>query len=449
MAINVMAITEIEVMEFYNRKNELQGLHRNWEQSKKTACFTVMIGRRRIGKTSLLIESVKGQKYLYLFVTRKSEPLLCEQFQKEAAEALGLQIFGTISQFRDLFEQLLLFAEKEHYTLIIDEFQEFGNINSAIFSEIQNLWDRHKGKAKINFIACGSIYSLMMKIFENQKEPLFGRLTSKIVLQPFAVSVVKEILGDYNPNYTAEDLLCLYMITGGVPKYIDLLMEAGATTKDTMLDRITLSDSPFLNEGKDLLISEFGKEYGTYFSILQLIAAGKNTQSGIDSIIEKNTGAYLANLEKEYSLITKNKPMFSRPGSRTVRWTINDNYLRFWFRFIYPNQSMIEMGKNDLLREYIHTHYETYSGSVLERYFRAKMAESERITHIGNYWDTKGKNEIDLIALNSLDKTAIVAEVKRNPQRIEMNVLAQKAESLKDELREYTVELKGLSMLDM
>lgn len=436
-------------MKFYNRTEELAALARTLEQSKKNACFTVMVGRRRIGKTSLLLESVKVQKYLYLFVSRKSEPLLCEQFQQEATNALGLQIFGTITRFKDLFEQLLIFATKEHYTLIIDEFQEFDNVNSSIFSDVQNLWDQYKDKAKINFIASGSIYSMMMKIFENRKEPLFGRLTSKITLQPFVVSVIKEILADYNPTYTSEDLLCLYMLTGGVPKYIDLLMEAGAVTKDKILDMVTRSDSPFIGEGKELLITEFGKEYGTYFSILQLIASGKTVQSEIDSIINKNTGAYLVNLETEYSLIKKNKPTFSKPNSRKNRWSFNDNYLRFWFRFIYPNQSLIEMGKYDLLREYIDKNYEQYSGLLLEKYFRAKVAEEERVTNMGSYWDNKGENEIALIALNDFDKTAIVAEVKRNPKKIDMIVLQKKADSIKKELAKYDVELRGLSMNDM
>lgn len=436
-------------MKFYNRLEELGVLARTLEQSRSGSCFTVMVGRRRIGKTSLLLESVKGQKYLYLFVSRKSEPLLCEQFQKDAADALGLHVFGTITRFKDLFEQLLIVAAKEHYTLIIDEFQEFDNVNSSIFSDVQNLWDQYKDKTKINFIASGSIYSMMMKIFENRKEPLFGRLTSKITLRPFAISVIKEILNDHNPEYTSEDLLCLYTLTGGVPKYIDLLMEAGAITKDKILDRVTRSDSPFIGEGKELLISEFGKEYGTYFSILQLIASGKTTQSEIDSIIGKNTGAYLVNLEQEYSLITKNKPIFSKPESRKNRWTLNDNYLHFWFRFIFPNQSLIEMGKYELLRESIDKNYEQYSGLMLEKYFRTKIAEEERVTNIGSYWDNKGENEIDLIALNNLDKTAIVAEVKRNPKKINMNLLQTKAGSIKSKLPKYNIELRGLSMDDM
>ncbi|MFV0554205.1 MAG: ATP-binding protein [Mangrovibacterium sp.] len=436
-------------MKFYNRTTELDLLARGMEQSKKSACFTVMVGRRRIGKTSLLLESVKGEKFLYLFVSRKNEALLCEQFQAEAHRALGLHIFGSITQFKDLFEQLLIFATKEHYTLIIDEFQEFDNVNPSIFSDIQNLWDQYKGQCTINFIASGSIYSMMMKIFENRKEPLFGRLTSKITLKPFAVRVVKEIIQDFNPQYSSEDLLCLYLLTGGVPKYIDLLMEAGATTKDRMLDLVARADSPFIGEGKELLIAEFGKEYGTYFSILQLIAAGKTTQSEIDSIIGKNTGAYLANLDQEYSLITRKRPLFAKPESRKNRWSLNDNYLRFWFRFIFPNQSLIEMSRHDLLREFIDSKYEQYSGLILEQYFQKKFSEEERVSKIGSHWDGKGENEIDLIVLNDFDRTAIVAEVKRNPKKIDLSLLQKKANSIKKELAKYQVELRGLSMEDM
>jgi AAA+ ATPase superfamily predicted ATPase len=408
-----------------------------------------MVGRRRIGKTSLLLHSSEGKKLLYLFVSRNSEAVLCRQFQQQASEALGMQIYGTINHFADLFEQLLVFAQNEHYTLIIDEFQDFDNINRAIFSEIQNLWDRYKDKIKLNFIACGSIYSLMMKIFENNKEPLFGRLTSKIILKPFTINVIKDILKDYNPTYSAEDLLFLYTLTGGVSHYIALLMNVKATTFKKMLDFVTRSDSPFLNEGKDLLVSEFGRDYSIYFSILQLIAAGKTTQSEIDSIIGKNTGAYLVNLENQYSLIVKNKPMFSKPESRNTHWTINDNFLRFWFRFIYPNQVLIEMGKLDLLKLYITNNYEQYSGLLLEKYFRQKFAEEETITAIGNFWDKNGENEIDLIALNDFDKTATIAEIKRNPKRISLQTLAMKTDVIQKQLAKYDVSLKALSLDDI
>jgi len=436
-------------MKFYDRTYELETLAQIEKQSAETACFTIMVGRRRIGKTALLLHSAAGKRMLYLFVSRNSEAVLCSQFQQQAYEALGLQIYGNISRFADLFEHLLIFAQQEHYTLIIDEFQDFDTINRAIFSEIQNLWDRYKDRVKLNFIACGSIYSLMMKIFENNKEPLFGRLTSKINLKPFTISVIKDILKDHNPSYTSDDLLFLYTLTGGISHYIALLMNAKAVTFKKMLDFVTRSDSPFLNEGKELLVSEFGRDYSTYFSILQLIAAGKTTQSEIDGVIGKNTGAYLVNLENQYSLIVKNKPMFSKPESRNAHWGIGDNFLRFWFRFIYPNQALIEIGKFDLLKLYITNNYEQYSGLLLEKYFRQKFAEEETITAIGNFWDKNGKNEIDLIALNDFDKTATIAEIKRNPKKISLQTLAMKTVAVQKQLAKYELSLKALSLNDM
>ena len=436
-------------MKFYDRTNELEILSQIEKQSTETACFTIMVGRRRIGKTSLLLRSYAEKKMLYFFVSRNSEAVLCSQFQQQANEALGLQIYGTINRFADLFEQLLIFAQKEHYTLIIDEFQDFDNVNRAIFSEIQNLWDRYKDRIKLNFIACGSIYSLMMKIFENNKEPLFGRLTSKMVIKPFTIKTMKNILRDYNPSFTSEDLLFLYILTGGVSHYIALLMNAKAVTFKKMLDFITRSDSPFLNEGKELLVSEFGRDYSTYFSILQLIAAGKTKQNEIDSILGKNTGAYLVNLENQYSLVVKNKPMFSKPESRNAHWSVGDNFLRFWFRFIYPNQALIEMGKFDLLKLYITNNYEQYSGLLLEKYFRQKFAEEEMITAIGNFWDSKGENEIDMIAINDFDKTATVAEIKRNPKKISLQTLATKTAAIQKHIAKYEVSLKALSLEDM
>ena len=107
------------------------------------------------------------------------------------------------------------------------------------------------------------------------------------------------------------------------------------------------------------------------------------------------------------------------------------------------------MGKNELLREYIDKNYEQYSGLILEKYFQAKTVEEERVTMIGSYWDSKGLNEIDLIALNDLDKTAIIAEVKRNPKKIDLNLLQTQVDSIKKELLKYKVQLKSLSLEDM
>lgn len=452
MTIKLMAVKlkHALLMKFYDREKELQILRRNWEKSEQKSFFTVMMGRRRIGKTALLLRTQKEQRMLYLYVSKDNEHVLVEKFQRMAAETLGLQIYGRMESFAQFFETLMQYGRDNHFTLVLDEFQNLLKVNPAIPSHIQDIWDRYHTSTHVNLIACGSIFSMMHKIFDNDDEPLYGRKDCEIRLRPFRIAVIKEILRDYNPDYTSEDLLCLYMLTGGVAKYIGQLMDAGATTKDQMLEWVTATGSPFLSEGIELIMAEFGRDYSNYLSILQLIAGGMTVQNQIDNIIGKNTGTYLKNLHEDYNYINRLLPMFSKPGNRNIRWTMDDCFFRFWFRFILPNQNIIEMERNDLLLEIVQHDYCDYTGLVLEQYFRQRIAEEERVTVVGNYWDRQGNNEIDLIALNDIDRTALVAEVKRNPERYKEHVLKEKFETIRREFAKYKeVKLIGLSMKDM
>ena len=436
-------------MRFYNREEELEILAKNREQSVNQSVMTTLIGRRRTGKTSLLLKSVEGTRHLYLYVSKDNEQMLCKKFQEQATATLGVQIFGQTSSFGELFEQLMRYGIDNNYTLIIDEFQNFLSINKSIPSSIQDVWDRYKDRARVNLILCGSIYSMMKRIFENGDEPLYGRRDSNMRLLPFSISTLKQILADHNPNYVAEDLLCLYMLTGGVAKYVALLMDAKATTKDKMLRCALAPDSPFLSEGTELLVSEFGRDYGTYFSILQLIAGGMTTQSEIDSIIGKNTGAYLNNLHVDYTFISKNTPILSKPGARNIKWQIDDPFLRFWFRFVYPYQGLIESNRTELLVQYVSDNYAQFTGKTLERLFHDRMWQSGQYTRIGNWWDKKGEQEIDMVALNEFDKTCVIAEIKRNPKKLSLSNLETKAATLSSEIKEYSIKYLLLSLEDI
>ena len=436
-------------MRFYNREEELALLKKNREQSERQSVMTTLVGRRRTGKTSLLLKSAEGTRHLYLYVSKDNEQLLCRKFQEQATMALGIQIYGQVTSFGELFEQLMRYGMDRQYTLIIDEFQNFLSINKSIPSSVQDVWDRYKDRSHVNLILCGSIYSMMKKIFENGDEPLYGRRDSNMKLLPFTIDTLKQILGDYNPDYTSDDLLCLYMLTGGVAKYVALLMDAGAITKDMMLRCALAVDSPFLAEGTELLVSEFGRDYGTYFSILQLIAGGMTLQSEIDSVIGKNTGAYLNNLHEDYTFISKNTPILSKPGVRNIKWQIDDPFLRFWFRFVYPYQGMIESNRTSLLLQYVSDNYTLFTGKTLERYYHELAMQSGQYTRIGNWWDKKGENEIDMVALNEFEKTCVIAEIKRNPKKLSLATLEAKSAVLASILKGYAIEFRLLSLDDI
>lgn len=437
-------------MKFYDRINELAILRENELQSHNNAVFTVMMGRRRVGKTSLITKVMEGKEYAYLFVSKDSEALLCQNFQRDIEQQLGITIYGEVTRFKDFFEVIMKESQKRHLTVVFDEFQTLYKINPAIFGDIQNIWDKYKDGAKINLIVLGSIQTLMKRIFEDEAEPLYGRPTSKFTLRPFTIGVMKEILHDANPNYSAEDLLCMYAITGGVAKYIELLIDAKCYTKEKMLNYVCRQDSYFLTEGKDLLHQEFSSDYGTYFSILQVIAAGKTKRSEIDGILQKDMGTYLQNLESKYELINRMKPLLSKQNGKVTAYEIHDNFLRFWFRFIYPYQTLIERNLFTMLKSNITNNYEAFTGRTLERYFQDKVMETERFTQVGNWWDRKGQNEIDLIAVNEFDHTGIVAEVKRNPHKISMAKLHDKVSALPAKnFGEYALEQTSFSIEDM
>ena len=226
-------------------------------------------------------------------------------------------------------------------------------------------------------------------------------------------------------------------------------MDAQCFTKEKMLNYVCRPDSYFITEGRDLMNQEFHDDSTTYYSILQLIAAGMTRRSIIDGAMQKDTGTYLQNLERNFNMITRLMPLFAKPNSKTTAYEISDPFLRFWFRFIWPYQSLIERQQFALLRKNIGEHYEQFSGRTLEHYFHAKYMESGAFTITGNWWDRKGENEIDLIAVNEFDKTGVIAEIKRNRNRIDMEELERKSMSLPSSFKKFNFKLQALSIEDM
>lgn len=440
-------------MKFYDRKSELQlfGSIRKLAFEEESQ-MTVLVGRRRIGKTELAIRCGGDAPLLYFFVARKSETMLCEDFVAEAEYKLGIPI-GHYTSFAMLFRHLLLISESRAFTLIIDEFQDWSRINSSVFSEIQREWDMGRSRGHMNLIVSGSIYSLMHRIFEDSKEPLFSRAGRIVNLQPFETSVLKEILGDYNPCYTPSDLLTLFSVTGGVAWYVNNLMSCRKLTSNDMISMLTEYNSPFINEGKNLLVEEFGSDYAIYFSILSCIAGGEMTRGEIENKTGvKEIGGYLDRLQSHYSLIDKHVPLFAKPKSKNVRYVIHDNFLTLWFRFFYKYQSYIESGALSQLKRIIDRDFASVSGFMLERYFMNKFRESGEYTHIGQYWDRKGENEIDLVAVNEIDRNVWIYEVKRDRSRYDASLLLRKAEHFIancPQLHDMQVYTKCLSLDDM
>lgn len=439
-------------MEFFGRADDIRELRRIRKISVETARFTVLTGRRRVGKTELIYKAFEDRPYVYFLVTRSAEKELCETFQSEYERVTGRRLPATVEKFGNLFRWIMEMSVETPLTLVIDEFQEFDRVNPSVFSEMAGTWDRWHKSAKINLVVCGSVNRLMNKIFFDDGEPLYGRNTGKLTLAPFAVSELKTILRAQNRRFRDDDLLALWTLTGGVARYVEQLIDEKACDRESMIDTVFRRGSAAIDEGKAILVQEFGKDYGTYFSILSAIACGKTSYGEIRNAIGSDPGAYLANLETEYTLVSKVLPAYAASGGKNSKYRIEDRFFRYWFRFIWKNQYLIELGKFDRLREIVRRDFDVFSGESLESYFKTKFMETKPYTRMAAWWDRKGENEIDLVCEDEESETLDFYEIKRDPKRYDRKSLEAKVEAFlqkNPDKRDRRIGLHGLSLSDM
>ena len=418
-------------MRFFGREVELKELRKVRELSQERSRFTVLTGRRRVGKTELSREAFDDGKtpYLNLPITRQPEVTLCAQLQEEAERVLHLGIHGTCTRFGELFRELMKEAERRPYTLVIDEFQEFDRTNPGVYGDIQHIWDEYHNKTKLNLVVNGSVNRLMNKIFFDDSQPLYGRNTGTLMLKPFGPSLLKEIFRCYKPDYTNSDLLALWTVSGGVARYVDMMMSAHAFTKAEMLEEIFSPLSAYIPEGRTILADEFGSDYGTYFTLLAAISSGQTTSAELKNLLGTEVGGFLAKLEDQYSIVEKKQPIFGKPTAKNAHFQIDDCFFRFWFRFVHKLSYLNELGRRDRMRDIAERDFDVFSGYALERYFTAKIVEDKGCTRIGSWWDRKGENEIDIVSEDEIAETLAFYEVKIDASRFDATRLAEKVEA--------------------
>ena len=441
-------------MKFYGRERELVELERIRKLSLSESRFTVVTGRRRVGKTELVERAYResGTPYLYLLVSQRAERDLCTIFQEAVTAKLGCPIFGQAVRFGQLLRAIMEFSEHAPLTLVIDEFQEFDKIDPAIFTDIQGVWDELHKRARLNLVVCGSVNRLMNRIFFDDSQPLYGRNTGKIHLDPFPVDVLGTILRECAPRHCKRDLLALWALTGGVARYVELMVDEKAFTRRKMLETVFGLSSSYVDEGRIALGQEFGKDCGVYFSILSAIAAGRTSYADIRNVIGAEIGGQLSRLEDVYSLIEKIQPAYEKATTRNCLYRIEDCFFRFWFRFVYKYMHFLEQKQYAAVRTLVERDFDQFTGRALESYFRRKFLESGRYTRIGGWWDRRGENEIDLVCENELTGALDFYEVKCDAARLDLQALQLKVAAFfrkhPDKMR-VGYGVHGLSVEDM
>ena len=278
---------------------------------------------------------------------------------------------------------------------------------------------------KGTFVFIGSVFTLMQKIFEGKKEPLFGRATAKLYIEPLTPPAVSEILSDYHMD-AASHLLFYYTLFGGIPKYYFLLDRYrlfGKPHAEIIRKLYCEPDAPMQKEGRELLIEEFGKNYHLYFSVLQVIAGGETQMARIANSAGINVNSiskYLDELTSYYQVLERRIPVTEhKPEKKIGRYYIKDPALRFWFRYIFRNQSLIEIGDDKGLTAKILNDLPTLMGRSFEELVRALLIQRNKgaaiplkFTKIGGFWTRKGDVEIDMVALNEEEGKILFGECK-------------------------------------
>ena len=414
---------------FVDREQEMATLQSEYERDG--SALVVLYGRRRVGKTTLISEFIKNKKALFFLASEESESQNRLAFQEKAADFLNSNLLKNVEvkSWDVLFRAIMDSHFDSKPVIVLDEFQYLGKSNPAFPSVFQRIWDEILKDRQVMVILCGSLISMMQSQTLAYDSPLYGRRTAQIRLKqiPFAY------YHQFFPDKSRKELIEMYAVTGGVPKYIELFSQS----KDiySAIEKCVLNRSGYLYDEPYFLLQQEVSEVGSYFSIIKAIAAGNTKLSSIAGVLEvKSTSLtkYLKTLidldilEREVP-VTEDSPEKSKKGL----YKIKDNYLRFWFAFVYPNMSFIESGHGRIVMDKIRKSLvRNHIAFVYEDICRERMWEINAegvwpfyFSKLGRYWDSK--EEIDIAAIDPDGKNLILGECKYWQEPVGVSVLRE------------------------
>lgn len=414
---------------FVDREQEMATLQSEYDRDG--SALVVLYGRRRVGKTTLISEFIKNKKALFFLASEESESQNRLAFQEKVADFLNSDLLKNVEvkSWDVLFRAITDTHFDSKPVIVLDEFQYLGKSNPAFPSVFQRIWEEILKDRQVMVILCGSLISMMQSQTLTYDSPLYGRRTAQIRLMqiPFAY------YHQFFPDKSRKELIEMYAVTGGVPKYIELFSQS----KDiySAIEKCVLNRSGYLYDEPHFLLQQEVSEVGSYFSIIKAIAAGNTKLSAIAGVLEvKSTSLtkYLKTLidldilEREVP-VTEDSPEKSKKGL----YKIKDNYLRFWFAFVYPNMSFIESGHGRIVMDKIRKSLvRNHIAFVYEDICRERMWEINAegvwpfyFSKLGRYWDSK--EEIDIAAIDPDGKNLILGECKCWQEPVGVSVLRE------------------------
>ncbi len=378
--------------DFIGRKKELQTLTEAWESPGSG--FIPIYGRRRVGKSELILSFLRSKTALYFVGKRAPEGLQIREFLQVAATVVDEPLLATYpaSSWADAIDAVLARRPNgEKLVLAFDEFQWIVEASPELPSILQERWDRDWQRSEdVLLILCGSYIGFMEREVLGRKSPLFGRRTAQILLRPFDYREA----GEFHPDYSLVDRARTYFVCGGVPFYLRMFSQRQSFEMN--LTNQLLDEHAALHREPDFLLREELRETESYYAVLLAIAGGHQRAHDIARVSGIPAGSlpyYLKQLT-ELGYVARRYPLIDgRRNPRSVRYDFDDPLLRFWFRFVFPQQSQLRrLGPERAFLERVEPRLDAYLGYCFERLCREALPwlyEREGVHasyEVGEYW---------------------------------------------------------------
>ena len=438
-------------MNFLGREKEILDLEKEYARD---GGLVVIYGRRRIGKTTLIKQFIKSKTAFYFLATKEVESQSMKRFAGVIARTTGNSVMqkAAFSDWLDLFQAVADYKPNEKKVLVIDEFPYLVKVNDSFPSILQNAWDEILKDSNVMLILCGSLISMMKKHALSYESPLYGRRTAQMRIAPLPFTTVYE-----NQKLSFEEAAEQYSITGGVPKYMEFFSD-GQPLYEQIKENV-LSKNGFLYEEPNFLLTDEVQVPTNYFSIIKVIADGNHKLGTIAGILGLETSAltpYLKTLS-ELGFIEKQVPVTEKNAEKTRKglYFISDNFLRFWFRYVYPYKGELELDNTqisldeldkDFKEKFVAFAYEDICKEIFARLCSDKAIDFTP-SKIGSYWlnDKSGNTQIDVMAVDTVNKRLFAGECKYHNQPVDADVyfeLVKKVDNsteIKSAFKGYTI----------
>ena len=411
-------------MKFIDRKREMSTLEKEYNREKS---FVVLYGRRRTGKTTL----IKDKNTFYFFADKQIESLQINRFKSQLAEHFKDDFLKKIeiNDWDTIFDYFINKVKDEKLVFVIDEFQYLCLMNKGFSYIFQRIYDEKLINKNIMVILCGSLISIMYSEVLSYDSPLYGRRTAQIKLQPISFEYYKEFFEDISERELVE----FYSITGGIPKYI-LEFDRNKTPLWNIENNIFNKDNFLYSEPKFLLQEEIN-DLSRYFSILNSIALGNTKLSSICSHLGINSNGITSYITKliDLDILEKEVPVTENiENGKKGLYKIKDNYLKFWFSYVYPYQSYLEIGNLAYPLEKIKNEFNLWVSKIYEDLSRKTLLSNSQvpfsIKKLGRWWNNN--EEIDIVGLG--DNEIIFGECKWSNKKVGLSILLSLKEKSKN-----------------